>query len=877
MKKLIMLAITVAICLPGMSSAATYYLDSNHTGTNAGTLADPWQSQAAVSGVAPGDSVLYKCGSVFYETFRPVSGTSGNEVYYGTYGEGAMPRFFGSSQLMGWAAAVSGTDSTVVQIAADNDDSYVSESSSNWSSANGTYIMQGEGGTGSTDVNGIYRFQLNVTQGSTISDAFMTFTCAATYSGDLRLRISAHDTDNSTQIASYSAWTSAHTSKTTAQTDWDFNGCTDGDIYQTVDISSIVQEVVNRSGWVSGNFITIFIDDDGTSNYTYFKVDGHEEGDGSNAARLHVYTDGSASQYTKTVATSPRSVLFGELLGTRVASIAAVDEPLEWYHDGSMLYISAFADSDSVSVATRDWAAEIDNRSHVIIDGLMFGKTRHANMYIKNGSHHITVRNCRFIQPAYYPANTEYGAGILVASNASDITIANNTIGVSTGDESRDRRMAAHCGIHVMGAPRTVVSGNTVYYSQTDTETEATFLTAYGIKLTGVEADSIMIRDNVVHRVGSTGINLTGTFKDGAHVTVGGNRIIDPGQAGIGPYKTRYAADADTTVASIITGNFVSGHNRSAGTAGSAANEATAYHFNDGKFDDGSNPLNPATPYVMWICEHNEATGGHSRKSDSTEGYGVSGGDGGGAGIDYNAHRVILRYNYFHDNEGGGIYGFNATRCRVYGNIVTRNDIGLSISARSTGIEGPANGWRVFHNTFVGNWNEGDLGNADEVPVNCEVWVAYWVQDLEMENNIFVASTDTTNTATVRVNGTNQSDLTIDNNLHFRSSGSTPVFDDNAGSGWMSFDLWQGYGYESGGFFSDPNFTDLASEDFHLRSPSDAIGNGAEISEWTAGFGGCVPNSPPDIGALTYVRWIERCGWRRSTGAWNSNHGWRRQ
>lgn len=652
----------------GPAHATIYYVDSNGSGTNSGTIDNPWLTQSAVSGVAAGDTVLYKCDSVFLETFTVVSGTSGNETLYSTYGTGEMPRFLGNTvPITGWAT-----------------------------------------------------------------------------SGD---------------------------------------------------------------------------------------------------------------QLTKTYVATVRSVFFGQLLGTKVSAVDSVDADLEWYHDGSTLTISNLADSDSITVATRNYAAEIDADSYVIVEGILFGKSHHANMYIKNTSHHITIRNNQFIQPAHDIGNADATSSVLVSSSCYDLLIENNTVGDSTGVESRDRRMAAHCAFRINGSARTVLQNNTVYYSQFGLDDFYCFLYDSAIRVAGNEGDSILVKNNIIRKPGSSGIFLSGTYKNGSYTNVSGNTITDPGQAGINPYTTRYAVGADTTQVSIIANNYVSGCNRTAGHLGSGSgtypgtagvdhsgNEACGIHLNDGS----KGGVDPTKPFVLWIVEHNEVTGGNSRKSES-EIYTISGQDGGGVAIDYNAHRAIVRWNYIHDNEGPGMYGFNATRCTVYGNLFYRNDKGLSISALSAGTEGPADDWVVYNNTFADNWNEGDLGNGDGA-FNMELWIAYYVQDINVFNNIFYASPDTTNTTTIRIDGTNQSNITINNNLYYRDSGTSYWY---FSSGYKTWSNWQTAGYDANGTNADPSFNDAGSDDFSIAYGSAATGIGSASYNPLYDITGTSTNSPPDAGAYT--------------------------
>ncbi len=83
--------------------------------------------------------------------------------------------------------------------------------------------------------------------------------------------------------------------KTSAYQDWDSNGSqgSSGQWYQanaTVpppDITNVIQEIVNRGDWTSGNDLCILIEDDGSSTDWWFEPRSYESGS-SNAAKLDI-------------------------------------------------------------------------------------------------------------------------------------------------------------------------------------------------------------------------------------------------------------------------------------------------------------------------------------------------------------------------------------------------------------------------------------------------------------------------------------------------------------------------------------------------------------------------------------------------------------
>lgn len=102
---------------------------------------------------------------------------------------------------------------------------------------------------------------VNIPQGSTIS--FMTITFNASTSRVatvVNTKISAHDVDNSTAAPVDTAEFLVHyAARTTAEVLWNnLPAWTHESDYTSPDISSVLQEIVDRPGWVSGNAWEIF-------------------------------------------------------------------------------------------------------------------------------------------------------------------------------------------------------------------------------------------------------------------------------------------------------------------------------------------------------------------------------------------------------------------------------------------------------------------------------------------------------------------------------------------------------------------------------------------------------------------------------------------
>ena len=91
-----------------VSNAAVYYIASNGNDSNNGlTELTPWRTIAKVNSVMPsitaGSQILFKRGDTFYGGIVATkSGTSGNEIIFGSYGSGNIPVISGIKNITGW-------------------------------------------------------------------------------------------------------------------------------------------------------------------------------------------------------------------------------------------------------------------------------------------------------------------------------------------------------------------------------------------------------------------------------------------------------------------------------------------------------------------------------------------------------------------------------------------------------------------------------------------------------------------------------------------------------------------------------------------------------------------------------------------------------
>lgn len=143
------------------------------------------------------------------------------------------------------------------------------------------------------------RWSLDVPKDATIASADIRFRSDESQTGSSpSLIIGAQDIDNAAEFANISdniedRWDGTVSSVTSATVTWSsINGWSSGEEgtdTTTPDLSSIIQEIVNRPGWVSGqNIVIMFKDNSGGSNTGKRTAEHYDGGGAGQAARLTV-------------------------------------------------------------------------------------------------------------------------------------------------------------------------------------------------------------------------------------------------------------------------------------------------------------------------------------------------------------------------------------------------------------------------------------------------------------------------------------------------------------------------------------------------------------------------------------------------------------
>lgn len=183
----------------------------------------------------------------------------GNTIYSDQNNEPNPVCIMGSHR----AAQIEGTTTISLQITAGADDGYTNTVAGGTFNSNANDIFFGK--SGALTLNSFFRrSSISIPQGANITAATITLTSFATTAGALTVTISGNDEDNATAPTTYAGYnakvlTSATVAWNTSET-WVAETA-----YTSPDITAIIQEIIDRPGWASGNALMLFIKDNAGS------------------------------------------------------------------------------------------------------------------------------------------------------------------------------------------------------------------------------------------------------------------------------------------------------------------------------------------------------------------------------------------------------------------------------------------------------------------------------------------------------------------------------------------------------------------------------------------------------------------------------------
>ncbi len=128
------------------------------------------------------------------------------------------------------------------------------------------------------------RFQnVQIPQGATITSAYIEFTVDESTSGATNVTIHGEDSDDAEPFDIWNSYDLSSRPLTDAAVDWEIPvWSVVGETHQSPDISAVIQEIVNRSGWSAGGSMVFAIEGEGR------RVAVSYDGDPEAAPLLHV-------------------------------------------------------------------------------------------------------------------------------------------------------------------------------------------------------------------------------------------------------------------------------------------------------------------------------------------------------------------------------------------------------------------------------------------------------------------------------------------------------------------------------------------------------------------------------------------------------------
>ena len=505
----------------------TFYVDNcvtvGNDANNGTSPATPWLTISRVNDAAftPTSSVLFESTCLWRERLTPPSsGTSGNPITFGSYGTGNLPIISGALLLMNW---ISGEPIVQNYQVSTNDDNAYDD---------GIFISTG------TPTLAIASFNSTIRTGGTLFENVTqpqgTAIFSAVWQGDIfagdPMNVTLYG-DNEDNAANFSATNGVPCSgvptvcpknrpKTSQSTVWApvaFG-------YQPADVTSIVQAIVNRSGWASGNSLAIL-----TSSQNTVPQIGRIYTDTfpNSSALLAITTITPAANiyavpFTWRDKFDPAGPVWfdGIQVSTGVASLGALTANNEWFYDYANLapYLYIYSTTNpsgrTIEVAdpSKNSALYVNGKQFLNVSDLSFQKSRQWNVEISTGAN-IALGNVESTLGGSIGINAERGS--------SFITISGGSVHDNGGIPQGDNDGIAVGGFGANSTPITI-SGVSIYNNVND-----------GIETYSPAGGTIAVdgRYNLIHNNGNHGWQVDGPGVQSA--TIASNVIYGNGGAGI--------------------------------------------------------------------------------------------------------------------------------------------------------------------------------------------------------------------------------------------------------------------------------------------------------------------------------------------------------
>ena len=183
-------------------------------------------------------------------------------------------------------------------------------------------------------VNGVRFEDVRINQGALILDARLQFTAKSSDTGSMTITIKGEDSGNSDAFSSSSQNISSR--PTTGSVDWSPTNWSANNTYESPNIKSLIQGIVNHGSWLPGNDLALIIEASGTRDrraYTYDSSAG-----GAVLLKIKVQFGGVFDGVTYTVRDKLRDLVDSFTPGGMTPIVDTLYEAAQYYRGGDVLY-----------------------------------------------------------------------------------------------------------------------------------------------------------------------------------------------------------------------------------------------------------------------------------------------------------------------------------------------------------------------------------------------------------------------------------------------------------------------------------------------------------------------------------------------------------
>ena len=205
-------------------------------------------------------------------------------LFCGVKAQIALPTFHAVHKPHTAEALCASTSTLEVRVSAGNDDAEEAEGGSMYRNSSDLELVYDTWSNQNSQEVGMRFLNVTIPQGTEVKNAYIRFTADETSSSNVTVTFFGEDVDDAVTFATNSGNISSRT-KTSASVDWTPDPWTsEGATHDSPDLTTIAQEIINRSGWNSGNDLVFIVTGTSTNKRT---ADSYRGG-ASNRPLLHI-------------------------------------------------------------------------------------------------------------------------------------------------------------------------------------------------------------------------------------------------------------------------------------------------------------------------------------------------------------------------------------------------------------------------------------------------------------------------------------------------------------------------------------------------------------------------------------------------------------